>query len=213
MQLLRTEERPVKNDAFNCAPSVGRQVSGRHRKVGGRVVDEHTHRPERSLCGVETGEDRLRFADVELDADCRGTRRFNCVDARATMLRGSARDRNARAETCELDGHCPPETGSAARDEHADAVVRPGRQHRRAERRGFGQRHRYFPSNSACCLAAFAGYPFGMASETNSTDELSASKRSASARPRSAKVLIDRLMLCTASGALSRIARATSYAA
>ena len=88
----------------------------------------------------------------------------------------------------QLDGDGASEARPAAGHDGRRAVEGAGGQEGGSRRRRFGQSHGgglpYFPSKSACCFLAFAAYPAGMSSLTNSTDALSASNLSASDRPR-----------------------------
>jgi len=44
---------PVETIWVTARPAVGREILGRHREVGRRVVDQHPGRPESPLEGVE----------------------------------------------------------------------------------------------------------------------------------------------------------------
>ena len=127
---------------------------------------------------VEGSGHRLRLTHVQLDTDGVAPDRLDSFNTGRAMFGGPARDAHSRTRTCELDGDGFAESGATSGHQCDPTGKRVGRQHRRACRR-----RRHDPSNSTGCFAAFAAYPFGMSSETNSTDALIASNRSASANP------------------------------
>ena len=119
-ELAGAEERAVERDVDDGAPRVGRHVLGRHREVGGRVVDEHAGQAERGLGGVEGGGDLLGVADVARRPSSTGAPSASIAVAAGVEVLGlAAGDHDRRAEAGELGRDGLAEAGAAAGDEHA----------------------------------------------------------------------------------------------
>ena len=96
-ELAGAEERAVEGDVDDGAPGVGRHVLGRHREVGGGVVDEHVGQAELGLGGVEGGGDLLGLADVAGDGQDPARRSPSMASPAGVEVLGLAAERSTMA--------------------------------------------------------------------------------------------------------------------